>query len=51
MKNGSGYGKNPNLPTLRRTKDNTIIAVFDFSKYKLCLIDNIIEMKAKKIIT
>ena len=50
IKNGSGYGKSPNLLTVSKIKDKTITAVFDFSKYKLCLIDSASEMKAKRII-
>jgi|TARA_B110000008_G_C16861328_1_gene520886 hypothetical protein len=49
-KNGLGLGKNTNLLTLSRIKNKTIMAVFDLSKYKLCLIDNVREINAKKII-
>jgi hypothetical protein len=47
-KNGSGYGKSPNLLIVSKIKDKTTTAVFDFSKYKLCLIDSPSEMKAKR---
>tara|TARA_B110000259_G_C13884959_1_gene350549 strand:+ start:248 stop:442 length:195 start_codon:yes stop_codon:yes gene_type:complete len=49
-KNGFGLGKNTNLLTLSRIKNKTIMAVFDLSKYKLCLIANVREINAKKII-